>query len=195
MARVFYAGICLLLIHMLTVVIVKVDTKGLTNLKRQKREWIVPPRKLKENVDYRREVIAKIRSDEETRTSIRYSLTGQGADKDPVGLFVVDSRSGEVRVTDILDREKVAVYYLQGMAKFDNGSQAERNIDLRVIVEDENDNDPVFSIVKAGNVSELSQSGTLVMIIAATDADDPATPNAQISYSILEQVPGDPAMF
>ncbi|KAJ8336813.1 hypothetical protein SKAU_G00380330 [Synaphobranchus kaupii] len=195
MARISYAGICLLLLYMLTVLIIKVDTKGLTELKRQKREWIIPPRKLKENVDYRSTIIAKIRSDEEVRTSIRYSLTGQGADQDPFGLFIVDSRTGEVRVTDILDREKRAFYNLQGVAKFQNGSRAERNIELRINVEDENDNFPIFSIVEAGSVTELSQSGTFVMRMTATDADDPLTPNAQIAYRVLQQIPGDTAMF
>ncbi|XP_061111721.1 desmoglein-2-like protein [Conger conger] len=195
MSPIFHAGIYLLLLHMLTVLIVKVDTEGIIKLQRQKREWIIPPRRLKENVDYRHQVIAKIRSDEETRTSIRYSLTGHGADKEPFGLFVVDAQNGEVRVTQILDREKTAVYKLQGMAKFANGSQAERNVDLRIVVEDQNDNDPVFSIIEAGAVSELSQTGTFVMRITATDADDPQTANGQVTYSILEQIPGDRSMF
>ena len=42
------------------VLIIKVDTEGL-KLERQKREWIAPTEKLKENVDYRHQVIAKVR--------------------------------------------------------------------------------------------------------------------------------------
>ncbi|KAJ8272790.1 hypothetical protein GJAV_G00093470 [Gymnothorax javanicus] len=195
MARIFYSGIYLLLLHMLSVLIIKVNSNGLTKLQRQKREWIIPAKKLKENVDYRHQVIAKIRSDEESRTSIKYSLIGHGADKDPMGLFIVNPRTGEVYVTEILDREQRASYTLQGVAKFANNSLAERNIDLHIYVEDQNDSDPEFSIMKAAGVEELSQSGTLVMIITATDADDPLTPNGQVTYSILEQIPGDTPMF
>ncbi|XP_061111878.1 desmoglein-2-like protein [Conger conger] len=142
-----------------------------------------------------RSVWKKIGSNEENRTSIRYSLTGPGVDKEPYELFKVDKLNGQVKVNKILDREKMAVYELKGMAKFENGATAETPIVIRIVVEDENDNDPVFPEKQEGAVSELSQSGTFVMKINATDADDPQTANGQVTYSILEQIPDGRSMF
>ncbi|XP_016118589.1 cadherin-2B-like, partial [Sinocyclocheilus grahami] len=123
---------------------------------RQKREWIIPPHNVRENVNYtNREYIAKIRSDEETRTSIRYSLTGSGADQPPIHLFTVNRETGLVKIHGVLDREKTPVYYLRGVARFLNGSHAEKDIDLRIVVEDENDNAPVFNLT-TGAVYERS---------------------------------------
>ncbi|NP_001410785.1 desmoglein-2-like protein precursor [Danio rerio] len=154
---------------------------------RQKREWIIPPRKLRENVNYMYlDYIAKIRSDEETRTSIRYSLKGAGADQPPRDLFTVGSTDGKVKINGLLDREKTPVYYLQGVAKFLNGSNAEKDVDLRVVVLDENDCPPVFNLT-IGAVSELSARDTLVMSITATDADEEGTLHTKIAYSIVEQ--------
>ncbi|XP_051553435.1 desmoglein-2-like protein [Myxocyprinus asiaticus] len=155
---------------------------------RQKREWIIPPRKLKENVNYMDlEYIAKIRSDEETRTTIRYSLTGPGADRDPVNLFTVGREDGLVKIHGVLDREKTPTYHLRGVAKFLNGSYAEKDIDLRIVVLDENDCPPVFNIQLSGAIHELSAQDTFVITITATDADEPGTLHSKIAYSIVEQ--------
>uniref|UniRef100_A0A8B9HNV3 Cadherin domain-containing protein n=1 Tax=Astyanax mexicanus TaxID=7994 RepID=A0A8B9HNV3_ASTMX len=163
---------------------------GEQTLRRQKREWIIPPRKLMENVDYTNlKYIAKIRSDEETRTTILYSLKGKGADEEPVGLFQVDRLQGLVTIHGILDRETTSSYHLLGVAKFQNGSYAEKDIDLRIEVQDQNDCSPVFNIQAVGSVYELSETGTYIINITATDADKPNTPHSQIAYSIVEQSP------
>lgn len=163
---------------------------GQQRIHRHKREWIIPPKKLKENVDYTtREYVAKIRSDEETRTSIRYSLLGKGASAVPFNLFTVNPVNGYVKINGILDREETAFYHLQGVAKFTNGSRAEKDIDLVIEVEDQNDCPPVFSVSAAGEVSEASAVGTFVMKVVATDADKPGTAHTKISYSIVEQSP------
>uniref|UniRef100_A0A8C1C278 Cadherin domain-containing protein n=1 Tax=Cyprinus carpio carpio TaxID=630221 RepID=A0A8C1C278_CYPCA len=158
---------------------------------RQKRDWIIPAHKLKENQNYmNQESIAKIRSDAETRTSIKYSLTGYGADQPPVNLFTVDRDTGLVKIHGVLDREKTAFYNLQGVAKFQNGSKAEKDIDLRIRVEDENDNAPVFNLT-TGAVYELSEKDTYAKTITATDADEEGTLHTKIAYSIVEQHPDD----
>uniref|UniRef100_A0A8C9WH67 Desmoglein-2-like n=1 Tax=Scleropages formosus TaxID=113540 RepID=A0A8C9WH67_SCLFO len=168
------------------------EAVGLRKLRRQKREWIIPPKHLKENYDYKDTIIAKIRSDEETRSSIRYSLTGEGVSE---GLFVVDAKKGFVRVTRKLDREKKSFYSLKGIAEFENGTKAEKDIDLRIFVDDENDCRPQFVIIPVGFVNESSPSGTFVIMVNATDDDDPKTQNAKIAYKIIEQQPGGNLMF
>uniref|UniRef100_A0A3Q3MIH4 Desmoglein-2-like n=1 Tax=Mastacembelus armatus TaxID=205130 RepID=A0A3Q3MIH4_9TELE len=173
---------------------VSVQTEGNGPLlHRQKREWIIAPRKLKENNDYTGwDSIAKIRSDKSNYTTIIYSLTGHGADQPPVNRFYVDPRTGFVRVTSILDREEIAFYYLKGVAKYQDGTKAEKDIDLKITVEDENDCPPVIKANQIGYVNESSASGTTVMKVIATDADQEDTSHSKIFYSIVEQsnVPG-----
>uniref|UniRef100_A0A3Q3GU10 Si:ch73-74h11.1 n=1 Tax=Labrus bergylta TaxID=56723 RepID=A0A3Q3GU10_9LABR len=158
-------------------------------LRRQKREWIMPPAKLRENTDYmNREFIAKIRSDKSLTDPVEYYLSGKGADRPPFNLFVVDQKTGFVKITGVLDREKCPSYHLTGVAKFTNGTTAEADIPLTVIVVDENDNPPTFELY-AGNVSESSSKGTFIMQISAKDKDQAGTINSNISYSIVSQEP------
>ncbi|XP_055077211.1 uncharacterized protein LOC117394136 isoform X3 [Periophthalmus magnuspinnatus] len=163
--------------------------------KRKKREWIIPPSKLKENTDYTdKEYIAKIRSDKDKDSKVEYFLTGAGADRPPFNLFVVDHETGFVRITAKLDREKFPSYNLTGMAKFVNGSIAEDDIPLTVTVLDENDNHPYFEL-HTGNISEASEKGTLVMKVQGKDDDEPGTINSELHYSIISQKPEGELMF
>uniref|UniRef100_A0A8C1PAY0 Desmoglein 2 n=1 Tax=Cyprinus carpio TaxID=7962 RepID=A0A8C1PAY0_CYPCA len=167
-------------------------------LHRQKREWIVPPQILEENVDYtKREFIAKIRSDREDiqLKNVRYSLKGIGADQNPFNLFVVNPETGYVRITGLLDREQIAQYNLSGIATFRDGTIAENDIGLRIKVKDQNDNKPVFGPMEPGNVYELSPVDTSVMKINCFDADEVGNPNSQIKYEIVEQQPAGEQMF
>ncbi|MCI4377104.1 hypothetical protein PGIGA_G00199730, partial [Pangasianodon gigas] len=142
---------CILMTTFCTTVIwVEADKGELRTLHRQKREWIVPPNKLFENVDYtREEFIAKIRSDEETRTDIEYFLIGSAADE---GLFSIGRKNGYLKIHGILDREKTASYELKGRAMLRDGSLAEKDIELKIIVLDLNDCTPVFKVQVTGSV-------------------------------------------
>ncbi|CAL8307288.1 unnamed protein product [Lota lota] len=160
-------------------------------LVRNKREWIIPPTKLTENEDYTTQsYIAKIRSDNQFRIGdVQYSLHGVGADKYPYNVFFVVPETGFVRITRTLDREYIHQYNLSGMATFKNGTEAEHGIELRIVVLDVNDNPPVFPETQEGSVYELSQAGTFVMKIEATDADEPNNINSKIAFKIIEQTP------
>uniref|UniRef100_A0AAZ3R5P2 Cadherin domain-containing protein n=1 Tax=Oncorhynchus tshawytscha TaxID=74940 RepID=A0AAZ3R5P2_ONCTS len=138
MARV--ETVVILLPFILTFICVVAVESGGLNLRRQKREWIIPPRKLKENVDYRnREYIAK----------------------------------------------------LLGVAMYNNGSRAEKDIELNILVEDQNDCPPVFVFGQSGSVNESSAAETVVMKVTATDADQVNTLHSQIYYSIVEKSASD----
>uniref|UniRef100_A0A3B5A4F8 Cadherin domain-containing protein n=1 Tax=Stegastes partitus TaxID=144197 RepID=A0A3B5A4F8_9TELE len=160
--------------------------------------WITPPKLLHENEDYTElESIARIHSDwDDGKGNLVYSLKGIGASRHPFHVFVVNPDTGLIRVTKVLDREHLSfLFQLTGVARFNNGSQAEENIDIRFKIVDENDNAPVFGDIKPGEVNELSPRGTLVMKVNATDADEPGNNNSMIAYSIIEQRPPDDMFY
>ncbi|KAK2907415.1 hypothetical protein Q8A73_008488, partial [Channa argus] len=93
---------------------------------RKRREWVLPARYLKEDTDFSHlEYIAKIQSDFEYEANILYSLEGIGANQYPFHMFVVDPRTGFIRVTQKLDREFIDT------AMFQSGeSKREREYEL-----------------------------------------------------------------
>ncbi|XP_073535302.1 desmoglein-4-like [Phyllobates terribilis] len=168
-------------------------------LKRQKREWVVPPANMQEEEDNRyRNPIAKVHSDSEVKKgTIRYRMSGQGVDQPPFGLFVLDPRTGHLNVTGVIvDREQISMLHLTVHAILISGEEVEKPLQLRVRVLDINDNPPIFGqIVFAGSVEENSKANTPVMKIFATDADEPNTINSQIAYRIISQNPSESSMF
>ncbi|XP_075209441.1 desmoglein-3-like [Anomaloglossus baeobatrachus] len=168
-------------------------------LKRQKREWVVPPTNMQEEEDNRyRNPIAKVHSDIETKKGIiRYRVSGQGVDLPPYGLFVIDPRTGHLNVTGVIvDREQISMLYLTVHAVSVSGEEVEKPLQLRVRVLDINDNPPIFhQSVFTGSVEENCKANTPVMQIIATDADEANTINSQIAYRIITQNPSDPSMF
>ncbi|KAK2836046.1 hypothetical protein Q5P01_016530 [Channa striata] len=189
MIRVCWPVFVLLLFALQAVAVVRANFED--NLVRKRREWIPPPKQIPENVDWTNmEYVAKIHSDfDDNKGNIFYSLEGIGANQYPFHVFVVHPKTGFIRVTQILDRELIDTYNLSGVAKYNNGNLAEKNIDIRFKVTDENDNPPIFGVISPGQVDELSPVGTSVMNIVATDADEPGNKNSLIAYSIINQNP------
>ncbi|KAG7330519.1 hypothetical protein KOW79_006741 [Hemibagrus wyckioides] len=176
-----------------TVIWVKANKTDLQTLHRQKRNWILPPKRLFENVNYTNEkFIAKIRSDEETRTNIVYSLLGPAVDK---GLFTVDKNKGLVKIHGILDRETQAFYELKGRATLPDGTLVENDLDLEIIVLDQNDNAPEFELKMIGSVEELSDKDTMVFTVTAMDKDQEGTTYSKITYKVIQQDPAGEMMF
>ncbi|XP_060769704.1 desmoglein-2-like protein [Neoarius graeffei] len=176
-----------------TVIWVQADKGELQTLRQQKREWLIPPKRLMENVDYtKKEFIFKIRSSEETRDDIIYSLIGPAVDD---GLFSISPKTGYTRIHGILDREKKDIYEFKGRATLPDGQLVEKDIELRIIVEDQNDNAPYFNTLITGSVDELSDKDTSVIAITAYDADEPGTLNSKIAYRIIQQEPAGKPMF
>lgn len=56
--------------------------------------------------------LCQIRSDEQYKSGVTYSLTGIGADQYPINLFTVNPETGLVRINGILDREETASYHV-----------------------------------------------------------------------------------
>uniref|UniRef100_A0AAR2JAP3 Cadherin domain-containing protein n=1 Tax=Pygocentrus nattereri TaxID=42514 RepID=A0AAR2JAP3_PYGNA len=168
--------------------------KSSRGLKRQKREWVAPIINILE--DERGpfpQFLYQIQSSRAKQFKMVYSISGEGADQDPKGLFTINRNNGSLYVTRPLDREAKDKYVLQAHAEAADGDDREKPMDIIVIVLDKNDNTPIFTQNPfLGTVPEAS-----FMTVTATDADKPNTEYADITYSILSQNPQEPnaAMF
>lgn len=161
-------------------------------LRRQKRDWVIPPISCPENEkgEFPKNLV-QIKSNRDKETKVFYSITGQGADKPPVGVFIIERETGWLKVTQPLDREAIAKYILFSHAVSSNGDAVEDPMEIVITVTDQNDNRPEFiQEVFKGSVAEGALPGTSVMQVSATDADDDVnTYNAAIAYTIVSQDP------
>lgn len=171
----------------------QMDGNGL--LKRMKRDWVIPPINVAENSrgPFPQELV-RIRSDNDKKSSLRYSVTGPGADQPPTGIFLINPISGELSVNKPLDREDISNFHLRAHAVDLNGNQVENPVDIVINVIDMNDNRPEFvHQIWNGTVPEGSKPGTHVMTVTSVDKDDPKTPNGMLRYKILSQNPESPS--
>uniref|UniRef100_A0A8C4N0L3 Cadherin-4 n=1 Tax=Equus asinus asinus TaxID=83772 RepID=A0A8C4N0L3_EQUAS len=162
-------------------------------LRRQKRDWVIPPINVPENSrgPFPQQLVRVM---DGALAVARYSVTGVGADQPPMEVFSIDSMSGRMYVTRPMDREERASYHLRAHAVDMNGNKVENPIDLYIYVIDMNDNRPEFANqVYNGSVDEGSKPGTYVMTVTANDADDSTTANGMVRYRIVTQTPQSPS--
>ncbi|KAK1885450.1 Cadherin-7, partial [Dissostichus eleginoides] len=138
---------------------------------------------------------------------VKYVLTGEGSSS----IFTIDENTGDIHATKRLDREAQPYYTLaaQAVDRITN-IPVEPRSEFVVKVQDINDNEPKFldGPYLAG-VPEMSPlalfdfwmlswklmkgclpTGTMVVQVAATDADDPTYGNsARVIYSIVHGQP------
>ncbi|KAK2530191.1 B-cadherin-like protein [Columba guinea] len=161
-------------------------------LQRQKRDWVIPPINCPENErgPFPKKLV-QIKSNKDKETKVYYSITGQGADTPPVGVFTIERETGWLEVTKPLDREQIDKYVLFSHAVSANGQPVEDPMEIIITVTDQNDNRPVFTKqVFVGYIEENAKPGTSVMTVNATDADDGITVNnGIIGYSIISEEP------
>ncbi|MCI4393222.1 hypothetical protein PGIGA_G00154890 [Pangasianodon gigas] len=164
-------------------------------LRRRKREWVIPPISISENDrgPFPKQMV-QIKSSHAKETKMVYSISGEGADQPPVGLFTIDRNNGVLFVSRPLDRETKDKYVLQASAHSVTDNIVEPPMEVIVQVLDQNDNRPVFTEDPfVGSVPEASKIGFEFMTVSAIDADDPNTDNADIRYSIFSQIPQEPS--
>ncbi|XP_045444888.1 protocadherin Fat 1 isoform X1 [Pipistrellus kuhlii] len=104
------------------------------------------------------------------------------ADGDPFGQFTVDFNTGVIHVVAPLDFEAHPAYKLSVRAT-DSLTGARAEVFVDIVVEDVNDNPPVFAQrAYAATLSEAAVVGTSVARVRATDAD--SEPNRGVSYHL-----------
>uniref|UniRef100_A0A8C5BL86 Cadherin 6 n=1 Tax=Gadus morhua TaxID=8049 RepID=A0A8C5BL86_GADMO len=165
------------------------DAKGVP-LRRSKRGWMWNHfYLLEEYTGTDMQYVGKLHSDGDRGDgSARYVLTGEGAGS----LFRIDEKSGDIHATKRLDREEKAYYILRAKAvdRFTNEA-LEGESEFVIKIHDINDNEPRFTKdLYMARVPEMSDMGTSVIQVTATDADDSTYGNsAKVVYSILEGQP------
>uniref|UniRef100_A0A8C6SS67 Cadherin domain-containing protein n=1 Tax=Neogobius melanostomus TaxID=47308 RepID=A0A8C6SS67_9GOBI len=115
------------------------------------------------------------------------------SDKEGAGsLFTINEDTGDIHAPQSLDRETKAQYVLHARAvdRLTNRS-IESQSEFIIQVQDVNDNPPTFPDGPfSASVPEMSDVGTSVCRVTASDADDPTYGNsAKIVYSLLEGQP------
>ncbi|XP_031733111.1 B-cadherin-like [Anarrhichthys ocellatus] len=161
---------------------------------RRKRDWVIPELKVTENDRGPYPLlVAQIRSNEDKIQKILYSITGPGASEDPVDLFTMTKNTGNLYLTQPLDRELIDKYMFKAHAVAEGAGTAEAPMDIIVKVTDQNDNKPTFAQdTFLGEVAEASPKGYEVIKVVATDIDEPNTDASDIRYRILSQDPDLP---
>ncbi|NXE07094.1 CAD17 protein, partial [Lophotis ruficrista] len=117
--------------------------------------------------------------------AVSFRATGE---KD--GIIDIVSRTGILYLNGSLDWETKAVHRLQVESLDEEGNIVKGPYAVTIYVEDINDNPPEFDQIKyTGVVRQNSRPGKPFMFVHATDRDDPTTPHAQLTYSILHHFP------
>ncbi|KAL4613582.1 cadherin-1-like [Arapaima gigas] len=162
--------------------------------KRRKRNWIIPFISIPENDEGPfPKAVMKIRSSFETAFTVLYAITGPGADQAPEGLFTMDKSTGELFMTQSLDRERQSSYTLLVHALAIKQGVAEEPMEIVINVIDVNDNMPVFTKkIYKGHVPEVAPEGYEIVRVSAPDPDDPNTKNGKVTYTIMDQDPKHP---
>ncbi|XP_070605725.1 protocadherin Fat 3 isoform X1 [Erythrolamprus reginae] len=113
---------------------------------------------------------------------ILYSLYGSGS-----GKFILDPENGELKTLAPLDREKTPVYHLIAQATDGGGKFCQSK--LHLILEDVNDNPPLFSSDHyTACVYENTATKALLTRVQANDPD--VGVNRKIVYSLADSLEG-----
>ncbi|XP_061025114.1 desmocollin-3 isoform X2 [Eubalaena glacialis] len=168
-----------------------------TVLRRSKRRWApIPCSMLENSLGPFPLLLQQVQSDAEQNYTLFYSISGRGVDQEPLNLFFIERKTGELYCRKPVDREEYDVFDLIAHASTADGYSAELPLPLSIRVEDDNDNRPIFTEeIYNFEVPESSKIGTTVGVVCATDRDEPDTMHTRLRYSILEQTPGSPGIF
>ncbi|NXE33858.1 CAD17 protein, partial [Ptilorrhoa leucosticta] len=117
--------------------------------------------------------------------AVSFRMSGEKA-----GIIGIGQKTGILYINGSLDWETKQVHKLQVESLDESGNVVKGPYAVTIYVEDINDNPPEFNKTRYfGVVRQNSRPGKPFMYVHATDRDDPTTPHAQLSYSILHHFP------
>ncbi|XP_060705902.1 cadherin-6-like [Hemiscyllium ocellatum] len=162
----------------------------LSVLHRSKRGWMWNQFfLLEEYTGAEPQYVGKLHSDvDKGDGTLKYILSGDGAGT----VFTIDENTGDIHALKKMDREEKSFYTLRAQAiERRTGRPVEPESEFIIKIHDINDNEPKFSKeLYMATVPEMSDVGTSVIQVIATDADDPTYGySARVAYSILQGQP------
>ncbi|XP_020837157.2 LOW QUALITY PROTEIN: cadherin-like protein 26 [Phascolarctos cinereus] len=160
---------------------------------RFKRSWVITTLELKEEdpgpfPKLVGELFNKLNYDE----SLIYTVSGPGVDEHPIGLFSIeDNRNGKVYVHYPIDREEIQSFVIRfDIVDSSTRKIVDRSLFFTIKVGDINDNAPQFAEeefdITVKNNHNLDHP---IFQVVAVDLDKEQTPNSEVSYSLVSQVP------
>uniref|UniRef100_UPI00358EB7AB cadherin-13-like isoform X2 n=1 Tax=Myxine glutinosa TaxID=7769 RepID=UPI00358EB7AB len=115
--------------------------------------------------------------------TVRFILEGDAVDQ---GIFKMDWHSGDVFVTQPLDREKTPLFQLTVALVDPSDQHVGDPTPLVIRVIDQNDNRPLFSQPSfQGQLPEHAPVGEEVLQLSAYDIDDPSLGNAELRFQLI----------
>ncbi|XP_061463303.1 cadherin-17 [Rhineura floridana] len=106
------------------------------------------------------------------------------------GIVCIRPKDGILYLNGSLDWETKNVYRLQVEGLNANGQRVRGPYSITINVKDVNDNPPQFGQkTYFASVRQHSRPGKPFIYVTASDRDDPNTPHAQLSYSIIKHFP------
>ncbi|XP_023149534.2 protocadherin-23 [Amphiprion ocellaris] len=113
--------------------------------------------------------------------TIHYSILGE----DYRGRFTINSHTGDVSTTQLLDREEAQNYTLTIQARDYGPAPLSSSTQLQLVLLDQNDNVPSFSRKSYhASISEGLPAGTEVLRVGAFDPDEGS--NGDVTYSLTD---------
>ncbi|XP_076875036.1 cadherin-like protein 26 isoform X2 [Brachyhypopomus gauderio] len=166
-----------------------------TVLVRSKRRWVLSTIELEEEDPGPFPKLAtELFNDKEINHTLKFSISGQGVNEDPVGVFTINDRTGQVFMHKPIDRELYPFFYV----KFDvqdrvTGQILDKTLAFNVAIKDKNDNAPSFiPDVLQTHVPENIKEGQLPISLQAKDRDEKDTDNSRMSMKVVSQDPAQP---
>ncbi|KAL2090728.1 hypothetical protein ACEWY4_012991 [Coilia grayii] len=161
---------------------------------REKRAWIIDSFSIEEEhpgpYPYK---LGEINVDRKYRVS--FELQGRGVDEEPIGLLSIDPETGILLVHRKIDYEELddKVLKLSFVARNRSNLQIDTRLGVEIIVEDINDNPPLFQNTPyVVYVKESAAQGSYVITVLAHDKDEAGAENAMFDYRITAVTPNTP---
>ncbi|XP_006896990.1 PREDICTED: cadherin-like protein 26-like [Elephantulus edwardii] len=163
-------------------------------VRRYKRRWTVTTLELEEEDSGPfPKLVGELFNNMSENVSLMYLISGPGVDEYPeVGLFSIeDHENGKIYVHRSVDRETTPSFLVRfDVADRSTGKTVDRSLFFNIRISDINDHAPQFLEEEFNITLKEDQEADLPLAqMSAVDLDEENTPNAQVLYSLVSQMP------
>ncbi|XP_068197954.1 cadherin-like protein 26 [Antennarius striatus] len=164
---------------------------------RTKRRWVLSTVEIVEEDPGPFPKIISRMYNNKTGNTHEFHISGMGVDVEPLGVFSIDPKNGNVYAHRSVDRE---TYSKPFQIKFDildkwTKKPLDKELSFEVELKDINDNAPAFiDLKRTVDVKENLPEGYLPVRLEFTDIDQPNTTNSLVDITLLSYSPKDPVI-